>query len=262
MKLSAFMLAVGLCLLTGPALAGLTQRDIQEVGIAPAPGAAIPLDLSFRNAGGEVQTLRDALGGKPTLLVPVDYGCRLTCGPALTIISGVLDNMSLRPGLDYRLVILGLDAQSQPETAKAFAESRIGQAQIAATFVLTGKSENIRAVMDSIGYRYHYDDDNKAFAHPAALVVLNATGRVVRALSTLAFNETDLRLALTEASEGRIGGLLGRVSLLCYAFDPVRGIYTRSIDRTLQIASALAVIILVGSIAWLVQRSHRQGGVA
>ena len=56
--------------------------------------------------------------------------------------------------------------------------------------------------------------------------MLTADGRVARALSSLALNPRDLRLALVEAGEGRIGGLADRITLLCSGFDPVHGVYT------------------------------------
>ena len=58
---------------------------------------------------------------------------------------------------------------------------------------------------------------------------LTADGRVSRALSSLALQPADLRLALLEAGEGKIGGLAGRLALLCYGFDAVHGIYTAQI---------------------------------
>ena len=95
--------------------------------------------------------------------------------------------------------------------------------------------------MAAIGYRFQRDAANDAIAHPAAFVTLTADGRVSRVLSSLALQPTDLRLALVEAGDGEIGGLAGRIALLCYGFDAVHGIYTRQIATLLQIGGGLTV---------------------
>jgi protein SCO1/2 len=93
-------------------------------------------------------------------------------------------------------------------------------------------------------------------------VVLSADGRVSRAMSSLALQPTDLRLALLEAGNGSIGGLAGRIALLCYGFDAVHGIYTRNIVFLLQISGAITVIVLAVAIALLLRRSRKPGASA
>ncbi len=255
------MLAVAFMLLAGPASAALTEADIAAVGFTPAAGATVPLGIVFRDAEDRQQTLGQALGGKPALLLPVDYECRVTCGPALAIVVGALAQSGLRPGADYRLVLVGLNPRDAGESARAFAQARIGDPALeAATAALTGDADAVGALTAAIGYRYTYDAANEAFAHPTGAIALTADGRIARALSSLALDATDLRLALIEAGEGRIGGVLGRIGLLCYGFDPVHGIYTPSIMRVLQLAAAATILLLAGAIGLLSWRRRQQEG--
>jgi protein SCO1 len=242
-----------------PVSAGLTQADLNSVEFAPPPNARVPLNALYRDANGRETTLGDAMAHRPALLLPVDYACRTTCGPALSIVSSALARTGLSPN-EYRLLLVGLDPQSTAGEARAFAEARIADPKLlAATSVLTGSPDAIRALTHAIGYKYRPDDTNKAFAHPTGLVALTADGRVARALSSLGVESNDLRLALTEAGEGRIGGMFGRLALLCYGFDAVHGTYTSVIERLLMVAALVTLILLAGALAAMSFLTNRRG---
>lgn len=252
--------AVLLLMMSNPALAGLAQHDVAKVELAPAPDARVPLALPFRSADGTEVTIAQAMGGKPTLLLPVDYACRMTCGPALAIVSAALAQTGLRPGQDFRLVLVGLDPGSDGAAARSFTTAQIDDpALMRATTSLTGEPASLRALTGAIGYSYMPDPENRAFAHPTGLVALTTDGRVARALSSLALDPTDLRLALVEAGEGRIGGIAGRLALLCYGFDPVHGLYTAAIERLLAVAAAVTVALLAAALLWFAARTRPQG---
>ena len=128
--------------------------------------------------------------------------------------------------------------------------------------VLSGSDETINSLMAAIGYRFQRDSANDAIAHPAAYVTLAADGRVSRVLSSLALQPTDLRLALLEAGDGKIGGFAGRIALLCYGFDAVHGIYTRQIATLLQIGGGLTVAILASALGLMLWRTAKRGASA
>jgi protein SCO1/2 len=87
---------------------------------------------------------------------------------------------------------------------------------------------------------------------------LTADGRVSRALSSIALNPDDLRLALLEAGQGRLGGIASRLALLCYGFDAVHGLYTSRILALLRIGSGLSVAVLAAAIGWLFWSAARR----
>jgi protein SCO1/2 len=128
---------------------------------------------------------------------------------------------------------------------------QVGDTMSAATTILMADQAALRQLTDALGYRYVYDSDTDQFAHPAAVYVMTADGRVARTLSALGFDADDLRLALVEAGEGRIGGVVDQLRLLCYGYDPAVGVYTLAIRRWLAFASAATVILLAGGIAFM-----------
>jgi protein SCO1/2 len=254
MRRAAIILALALWPLA--AQAGLTEAQIGQIELSPSPDAQVPLARVFKDLQGRDVTLGDAIGGRPTLLLPADFTCKQICGPALSLAAAALRQTGLRPGRDYSLVVVGLDPKDSQEEARRFASGQVGGPGVS---VLSGTNDAIQSLMTAIGYRFRRDDDNDAIAHPAALVALTADGRVSRVLSSLALQPTDLLLALIEAGHGTIGGFAGRIRLLCYGFDAVHGIYTRQITTLLQITGELTVVILASALGLMLWRTGKRG---
>jgi protein SCO1/2 len=253
----AFLIGLILSLTANAAHAGLSERDLAGVSLAPPPGATVPLDLLFRDLSGQRLSLKKAIDNKPALLVLVDFTCRTICGPALMIASSALAETGLRATNDYRLIVVGLDPKDTATDALAMLGQIEDPAVAAATTVLSGDAAAVRALTAAIGYKFTYDADADQFAHPAGTVVITGDGRVSRVLSSLALNPLDLRLALVEAGQGRTGSLADRLTLLCYGFDAVHGIYTALIWRVLEAAASLTILVLAGSILVFQRRRLR-----
>ncbi len=236
--------------------AGLTEQQIGRVAFDPPAGAQVPLSLEFRDLDSHQVPLRDAIDGRATLLIPADFTCGQICGPALTIANSALQQTGLAAGRDYSVVVIGIDPRDTIDDARHFTQGQTGGI---GTSVLTGSDANVTALLDSIGYHAELDTDHDAIAHPAAFVTLAPDGRVVRALSSLALRPQDLRLALVEAGNGRIGGLSGRIALLCYGFDAVHGIYTSRVTAILRICGASTVAVMTGLIVLMLSRGRGRG---
>lgn len=236
-----------------PVAAEVDRAALDAVGVAPPAGARMPMTVAMTDDGGARRTLAEALGGRPALLIFADYTCRSLCGPILALAAAGLGQTDLVPGRDFRLVVIGLDPKDGADDARTMKHNQIGDGALAtaATFLIPN-SEELRQVADVVGYRSAYDAGSDQFAHPAAVFVLAPDGRVARTLSALGLGPTDLRLALVEAGEGRIGSFADHLRLLCYGYDPVVGIYTLTIRKWLALASLLTVIALAGGIGLLV----------
>jgi protein SCO1 len=257
MRWAACLLAFTLWPAAAPA--GLTEAQIGQVAFSPPPGAELPTALAFKDLEGRDVTLGEAIGGRPTLLLPVDFTCKQICGPALSIASGALKETGLQAGRDYSLIVVGIDPHDSREDARRFTAGQVGGPGVS---VLTGTDDAIRLLMASIGYNYQRDEVHDAVAHPAAYATLGTDGRLSRVLSSLALQPTDLRLALVEAGDGRIGGLAGRIALLCYGFDAIHGIYTRQIATLLRIGGGLTVAILASALGLMLWRAGKRGASA
>jgi protein SCO1/2 len=252
--------AAAFFLLIGPAQAGLSKAALDSASAPSKTGASIPLALTFRDENGLALSIGDALAGRPALLVFADYTCRTLCGPIVEFAAAGLAQTGLKAGSDFRLLIIGIDPRDSLEDARALKARHVDPLAPlwGATRVLSGDAASVRSVTAAADYRYVYDEAHDQFAHPAAALVLDARGRVTRVLSALAMNGSDLRLALVGAAGGSTGTLADQVRLLCYGFDPDKGIYTAVITTSLAAASACTVVLLAAGIAFLAWRGRRE----
>lgn len=251
----ALLMIVVLLLAPAPAVAQLSREQLEHAGLSDRRGATVP-DVPLQGRDGRRINLRATITDRPSLLLLVDYTCTTLCGATLGALTTALEETSLELGRDYRVLVVGLDPRDGLAELEAFRIAHLARAPRAASFVfLRADAPVIDALTRSLGYVAAYDKERDQFAHPAAVFVLTDNGRVSRALDALALTPLDLRLALTEAGQGRIGSLGDHIALLCYGWDAAAGIYTFQIRRVLSLA-ALATVIAI--IVWLALMNRRE----
>jgi protein SCO1/2 len=243
-----------LLVLATSAEARLTTPATQAVGASPPANAQIPLSLTLQDERGVPQTLQVVTAHTPSVLILADYACQTLCGPIVSLAAGALERSGLQAGRDYRLVVVSLDPQRGPREAKAMKAAQIGEGGelVGASSFLSADVATLQQLATALGYRSIYDEENAQFAHPAVVFVLTADGRVARTLSALGVSPQDLRLALVEAGQGRIGSTADTIRLLCYGFDPASGRYTPSIHLLLALGWLLTAIGLAVGIGVMV----------
>jgi protein SCO1/2 len=242
------------------AMAGLTSAELGTVSAAPAPNARLPLRLSMRDENGTPLTLAAAIGGVPAVVVFADYTCHTLCGPILEFTVAGLDRTGLRPGADYRLIVIGLDPKDGLDSARAMRATHLDAADPigSAAVFLSGGDADIRAATTAAGLHYVYDAEHDQYAHPAAAYIVDAAGRVRRVLSPLGLDGGDLRLALVDAGRGSVGTLADRIHLFCYRYDPARGVYTERITTMLEFAAAAMLVAMACGIYAMTRRERRR----
>jgi protein SCO1/2 len=246
--------------MTAPAAAQLPAAQIDTVRVDAKTGAGFPLSLRFADIHGRQRSLGEVIGDSPAIIVFADYTCSNLCGPILAFAAAGLAKSGLKPGRDFRLVVIGLDPKDGPREALEMKRTRVGSdTPLAKSAVfLIGNAASLKTATQAAGYHYVYDKKQDQFAHPAAVYVTAHDGRIVRVLSGLGLTGDSLRLALVDAGQGRVGTLLDQIRLRCFGFDPARGIYTASITRILTIACCVTVLILFGGVGFLVLAWRRK----
>jgi len=83
--------------------------------------------------------------------------------------------------------------------------------------------------------------------------VLGPEGKISRYLYGVEFNPRDFKLAIVEASQGKVGTALDRVILRCFKYDPASRKYHFYVMGVLRIGSgafAVALLALLGFLWW------------
>jgi protein SCO1/2 len=264
------MAAVALVSLCGVARGQVPRYSggpvVNEVGITPKLGEQLPLELEFVDSSGKPVRLRDCFTGRPVILHLVYYECPMLCKLSADGLFDTLATLSLEPGEDFSIVTLSFDPREKSELsarARDMAIERCGAEAVDRGWrFLTGNQPEISAVTEAVGFRYVFDEKTKQFAHAAGVFVLTPEGTISRYLSGIDYSPRDLRLAIVEASGGKVGTAGDQVLLLCYMYDPAAGKYGLAIMTVLRAAGVLTVAGMATAIVIMLRRERRKVGQA
>jgi protein SCO1 len=92
---------------------------------------------------------------------------------------------------------------------------------------------------------------------PASITVLTEEGRVSKYLYGIEFAPRDLRLALVEAADGRIGTAVDQALLFCYHYDPETGKYGLVVMNLVRTGGVLTLLALGAFIVLTLRRERR-----
>ncbi len=216
--------------------------------------AQVDPELTFLNEEGQVVALRDYLGkGRPVVLNLVYYGCPMLCGMVTKGVTNTLREIPWTPGREFEVVTISFDSRETPPLAKAKKEAVLvdyGRPQARAGWhFLVDKDGNAKKLADQVGFKYRWIEDQKLFAHGSVTMILTPEGKMSRYLIGISYEPRDLRLALTEASHGRIGSVVERIMLYCYHYDPEARSYVPTANKIMRIGGVV-IVMLIGGMLW------------
>ena len=236
---------------------------LQNVGIEQHLDEQIP-NLTFRDETGRAVRLGDYFGKRPMILNLVYYQCPMLCGEVLSGLESALRVLKFDVGKEFDVLTVSFDPHETSEMAsakKAEYLKRYGRSGAAAGWhFLTGPQESIDAVTRAAGFQYQYDARTGQFAHATAIMVLTPEGKIAQYFYGVEYAPKDLRLALVQASENKIGTVVDQLLLYCYHYDPATGKYGAIISRVLQISAAATILVLSILIAVLFRRGSALSG--
>jgi protein SCO1/2 len=249
-------------LLPSAALAADPQDAIlMEVGVDERLGAKVPADLVFTQSTGKTVRLGDFLGAGPVILTLNYYTCPMLCPLTFRSLAATMEGVKgLSPSKDYRVVTVSINPEEIPEIAAA--RARETHALVAGLDnaddrwpFLVGDADSVRRLTEAVGYRYRKVGSD--FAHPSVAIVLSPDGRVSRYLYGIEIPPRDLKLALIEAADGKIGASSAANALLmyCFQYDPVGRKYALYARNVMRAAGAATVLLLAALLVVLWRRS-------
>jgi protein SCO1 len=234
---------------------------LQAVHFDQKLDAQLPLDATFKNDRGDVVTLGSLYGRRPVVLAFVYYECPMLCNQILNgLVSGV-GVLDQTVGKDFDVVAISFDARETPVQAAAKKASyldRYGRPGTDAGWhFLTGDEANIKRVTDAAGFSFSWDAATQQFAHASGIIVSTPGGRLARYLFGIEYPPRDLKFALMESSEGRIGSVVDQLLLYCYHYEPSTGSYSSSVMNAVSVGGAVTMAALLGFVAISLRRDTR-----
>jgi len=234
---------------------------LRNIGLDQHLDAQVPLDLVFKDESGRDVRLGDLIRDKPVILSLVYYQCPMLCNMVLNGELHAMRNIPFELGHDYDAITVSFDPTETPKLAadkKATYTERFGRTEpMKSWHFLTGSETEIHALASTVGFRYAWDDVTKQWAHASGLILLTPAGKVSRYIYGIEYPKQDVRLALVEASEGKIARASDQILLFCYHYDPTTGKYGLAILNTLRAAGSATVIALGAFVFTMLRRDFR-----
>jgi protein SCO1/2 len=162
----------------------------------------------------------------------------------------------LELGEDYEALTVSFDPRESTRLAAERQRTYLMKADAAGKEAhwpfVTAEEPEVRALADAVGFRYVYDPATKQYAHAAAIIVLTPDGRVSRYLYGIDYPPRDLRLAIVEAADGRVGTSFDKLMLTCFRYDPASRRYAPYVVGFIKLAglAILGAVALTLGVYW------------
>lgn len=240
-----------------PGATKLQGPDMRNIGIDQKLNSQVPLNLSFLDESGSPVTLQQYFGNKPVILNLVYYQCAMLCPEVLNGITDALKEVKFGIGKDYEVVTVSFDPRDTPAISSQKKAQVIGELGVPNAaqgwHFLTGTEPNIKALADSVGFKYRWDPASQQYLHATGIMVLTPKGRVSKYFYGVAFKPSDLRFGLIQASNNQIGNMVDAILLFCCRYDARTGKYDWLASRLLSIGGAITVIALGSFLIFMVK---------
>ena len=241
-----------------------TPPVLESVEVTERLGEQVPEDLVFQDSSGAPASLNDQLHrARPVILSLNYYRCPMLCSLMLSGMAKALRGTGLHLGEDYFAFTLSIDPR---ETSNLAAERKRGYLQAlgepsadAGWTFATAQNPQIQRLAEAVGFGYAYDPSTDQYAHPAVIMVLTANGKISRYLYGFEYPPRDLKLALIEAGDEKVGTSLDRVLLRCFKYDPALRRYGLYVAGILKGGALLVFAALAGLLAFLWRRELKRG---
>jgi protein SCO1/2 len=231
-----------------------TPAYLKNAGLDQRLGTQIPLNLHFRDSTGADAPLGRYFAQKPVALALVYFKCAMLCPQVLHGLANSLAQTGYAPARDYDVIVASIDPSDTPADAEAARQKFIsqlgGSVPTDSVHFLTGEQPEITALANSVGFHYVRvpgpDGKMTQFAHSSVIMVATPEGKLSKYLTGVEYQPRDLRLALLEASDHRIGSPTDLILLYCCNYSPGEGRYTVSVLRVLGLAGMGSLFGLAG----------------
>lgn len=235
---------------------------LKHAGIAQNLNRKLPLSAAYIDSSGKPVMLGDYFGKRPVVLAEVYFSCGMLCPQVMHGAADSLRQTGLKAGKDYQVVVASFDPRDTPQQAAGEKQLFLGwlgdPSAASGVHFLTGQQPSINALSTATGFHYVRvpgpDGKMDQFAHSSVIMVATPDGRLSKYLSGIQYAPRDLRLALVDASNRKIGTAADLFLLYCCNYNPSSGRYTVAILRVLGLAGCVTILVILGMIYLLTRK--------
>ncbi|MFZ1321817.1 MAG: SCO family protein [Ignavibacteria bacterium] len=235
------------------------KTELPDIGIREKLGDYIPDDVMLNDENGNPVNLKSLIN-KPTVFSFVYFRCPGICTPLLNGLTKVIDQADIEPGIDYDIVTISFDhtedfklAAGKKETYLSSLDKKISPESWR---FLSGDSANIHKITDAVGFKFARQGND--FMHGASLIMISPDGKVIRYLYGTDYLPFDLKMAVTEAAEGKSVPTISKIVKMCFSYDPAGRKYVLNVTRIAGGGILLLLGIFVGYLTLKKKKTNLQ----
>lgn len=234
-------------------------KALEKIGIEQKLGGQLPMDTEMKDEAGNLVKLGSFFNSKrPVIVAFVYYECPMLCNQVLNGLTGSLKGVSFDAGKEFDVVAISFDAKEfdKPELAKnkkASYMQRYGRPGTEQGWhFLTGTEASIKAVTEAAGFSFKWDEKSNQFAHAAGVMVVTPDGKLSRYLYGIDYSPKDIKFAVMESAESKVGNPVEQLLLYCFHYDPSTGKYGLAILNVMRLGgiATLAGMGVMGFVFW------------
>ena len=246
---------------TGGIVASNVPPAMSHVTFSQRLGEKLPLDAKFKDESGRDVVLGEYFGKKPVVLAFVYFQCPMLCPLVMNGISSALKVVPFTAGREFDVVLISFDHRDTPEAANAKKRAHLQHWAVPETadgwHFLTGTEPEIQRVTSAAGFTYQWDEESQQFAHVSGVLVMTPDGRLSRYFYGVEFSPKDLRLAIVDSSQGRLGSVVEELLLYCFHYDPSSGKYGAAFMNIMRLGGVLTFGLIVSFVVLMRWRESR-----
>jgi protein SCO1/2 len=233
-----------------------------QLGMNEKLGEMVPLDLTFLNEKGERVTLKKLMDGKPTIISLNYFRCSGICTPQLNDMAKMLGRLDLAENSDYKVLTISFAEDETPQLAASKRKTMLASIQRNyvqdAWHFLVSDNNSSAILADKVGFTYKKEVSKAGvvdYIHPASLIMLSPKGKVTRYLNGIQQLPFDVKMALMEAGEGKVGPTIAKKLLFCFAYDPKGKTYVFKWEK---VTGIVMTLIMIGFFFYLIKTTKRE----
>lgn len=235
-----------------PMVANEQPKELEGVGIDEKLGSKIDLTLKVKDDNGQEVALGSFFDGKhPVIISPVYFSCPGLCNFHL---NGLTDALKLMDkdwtiGKKFKLLSVSFDSKETPDLAANKKQTYMKLYDRAGSekewHFITADESTVQALTQALGFKFRWDETAQEWAHASAAIVITPDGTISRYLPGIMFNPQDIKIALNEATDGKIGTFVDSLVLYCFKYDPHQSKYTLVAFNVMKMGGAVMVLVMV-----------------
>ncbi|MGZ3691608.1 MAG: SCO family protein [Pseudobdellovibrio sp.] len=234
-----------------PKVSSEVPEELVGVGIKEKIGDSIDLNLMVTDESGAQKPLSTYFSKhKPVILSPVYFNCPGLCNFHLNGLVDALKTVDWSPGDKFEVIALSFDPkENSKDNANVPAKKKASYMKVYARpgtengfHFVTADEATIKKITESIGFQYKWNEKEQQWSHASAAIVVSPEGKISRYLHGILFEPRDVKLALNEAADGKVGGIVDSAMLFCFKYDNHQSKYGLQVFQLMKLAGAITVL--------------------